>query len=53
MKNREDLENLYELISLQTQVKALKLQDELGKENFPEDMKKVLESVTKTLKSVS
>ena len=29
--NREDLQNLNELVSLQDQVKAVRLQDELGK----------------------
>ena len=30
IKNREDLKNLNELVSLQYQVKAVKLQDKLG-----------------------
>ena len=53
IKNREDLENLNELVSLQDQVKAVRLQDKLGKQNFHEDMKKVFESVTKLIKDVS
>ena len=52
-KNREDLENLNELVSLQNQVKAVRLQDKLGKQNFHEDMKKVFEPVTKSLKNTS
>ena len=44
-----DLENLNELASLQDQVKAVRLQDKLGKQNFHEDMKKVFEPVTKSL----
>ena len=43
INNREDLENLNELASLQDQVKAVRLQDKLGKQNFREDMKKVFE----------
>ena len=38
-----------ELASLQDQVKAVRLQDKLGKHNFHEDMKKVFEPVTKSL----
>jgi len=40
IKNIEDLEKLEELASLQNQVKAVRLQDKLGKQNFHEDMKK-------------
>ena len=53
IKNREDLENLNELISLKNQVKAVRLQDKLGKQNFHEDMKKVFEPVTKSLENTS
>ena len=53
INNREALENLNELVSLQDQVKAVRLQDKLGKQNFHEDMKKVFEPVTKTIKDVS
>ena len=52
-KDREDLENLEELISLQNQVKAVRLQDKLGKQNFHENMEKVFEPVTKSLKNTS
>ena len=48
-KDREDLENLNELVSLQDQVKVVQLQDKLGKQNFHEDKKKVFEPVTKSL----
>ena len=37
---------------LQSQVKALILEDELGKQNFHEDMKTVLEPVTDIVKDV-
>ena len=53
IKNREDLENLNELVSLQDRVKVVKLQDKLGKQNFHEDMKKVFEPVTKSLENTS
>ena len=53
IEDREDLENLEELISLENQVKVVKLQDKLGKQNFHEDMKKVFEPVTKSLENTS
>ena len=53
IKDREDLENLEELVSLQDQVKVVKLQDKLGEQNFHEDMKKVFEPVTKSLENTS
>ena len=53
IKDREDLEKLEELASLENQVKVVKLQDKLGKQNFHEDMKKVFEPVTKSLESTS
>ena len=40
IKNREDLKNLNELVSLQDQMKVVKLQDKLGEQNFHEDIKK-------------
>ena len=53
IKNREDLKNLNELVSLQDQVKVVKLQDKLGEQNFHEDIKKVFEPVTKSLENTS
>ena len=53
IKNREDLEKMEELVSLENQVKVFELQDKLGKRNFHEDMKKVFEPVTKNPKDVS
>ena len=53
IKDREDLENLEELVSLQDQVKVVKLQDKLGKQNFHEDMTTVFEPVTKSLENTS
>ena len=53
IKDREDLERLEDLVSLQNQVKVAKLQDKLGEQNFHEDMKKVFEPVTKSLENTS
>ena len=53
IKDREDLENLNELVSLQDQVKVVKLQDKLGEQNFHENIKKVFEPVTKSLENTS
>ena len=52
IKNVDDLENLEELVSLERQVKAVRLQDKLGKQNF-QDMKKVFEPATKSLENTS
>ena len=51
--NIEDLKNSDELPSLRNQVKAVRLQDKLGKQNFHEVMKKVFEPVTKSLENTS
>ena len=53
IKDREDLENLNELVSLQDQVKVVQLQDKLGKQNFHEDMKKIFEPITKSCENTS
>ena len=53
IKDREDLENLEELVSLQNQVKVVRLQDKLGKQNFHENIKKNFEPVTKSLENTS
>ena len=53
IKDREDLEKLNKLVSLQDQVKAVRLQDKLGKQNFLGDSKKIFEPVTKTPESTS
>ena len=50
-KDREDSEKLEELVLLESQVKAVRLKDKLSKQNFYEDMKKVFEPVTKSLKT--
>ena len=53
IRDREDLENLEELVSLQDQVKVVKLQYKLGKQNFHEDMKKVFEPITVSFENTS
>ena len=53
IKDREDLERLNEADSLQNQVKVIRLRDKLGKQNFHEDMTKVFEPLTDTLKKTS
>ena len=53
IKNREDLEKLNELVSLKDQVKAVRLQDKLGKQNIHESVKKLYEPLTDTIKDVS
>ena len=53
IKNVDDLGNLEELVSLQNQVKAVRLQHTLDKQNFHEDMQKVFEPVTKSLENTS
>ena len=53
IKDRKDLENLEELVSLENQVKVVRLQDKLGEQNFQEDMKKVFEPVAESLENTS
>ena len=53
IKDREELDKLEELASLQDQVKVVRLQNKLGKQNFHEDMKKVFEPVTRSLENTS
>ena len=53
IRNVEDLQNLNEAVSLQNEVKVVRLQDKLGEQNFHEDMTKVFEPLTDTLKKTS
>ena len=50
-KDREDLDKLEELGSLQNEVNAVRLRDKLGRQKFHEDMKKVFEPVIDTSKN--
>ena len=45
VENTEDLRKLNEPVSLQNQVKVVRLQDKLGKQNFHEDMKEKFDSL--------
>ena len=53
IRNVEDLQNLNEAVSLQNQIKVVRLQDKLGKQNFHEDLTEVFEPLTNTLKKTS
>ena len=53
IRNVEDLKNLNEAVSLENQVKVVRLKDKLGKQNFHEDMTKVFEPLTDTVKKTS
>ena len=53
IRNIEDLQNLNDAVSLQNQMKVVRLQDKLGEQNFHEDKTKVFESLTDTLKKTS
>ena len=53
IKNVEDLQILNEAVSLKNDVKAVRLQDKLGKQNFHEDMKAVFEPMTDAIKNTS
>ena len=53
IKNREVLENLNELVSLQNQVQEVRLQDKLGKQNFHYDAQKAFEPLTDAIKNTS
>ena len=49
----EDLQILNEAVSLQNQVKVVRLQDKIGKQNFHDNMEEVFEPLTNTLKKTS
>ena len=53
MKSRDELERLNEKASIQNEVKFLGLKDRPGKQNFPEDMRKMFELVTDIVKEAS
>ena len=53
IKNIEDLEDLNELVTLQDQVEAVKLQDKLGKQNYHQKSENLFEPVTKSKKDAS
>ena len=53
IRNLEDIQNLNDAVSLQNQVKIVRLQDKLGKQNFHENLEEVFEPLTDTLKKTS
>ena len=53
IKNRDNLEKLDKLSSLQNQVKALRLQIRHGKQNFQEYLKEIFEPFAELIKDVS
>ena len=53
IKNIEDLKDLNELVTLQDQVKAVKLQDNLGEQNYHQKSEKLFEPMTKAIKEVT
>ena len=53
IKNRASLEKVEELASFKNQVKELRLQGKLGKQNFHQDMKKFFEPLIDIIKDAS
>ena len=53
IRNVEDLQNLNEAISLQDQVKTVRLQDKLGEQNYHQNVEKLYKPVTDTIKYTS
>ena len=53
IRNVEDLQNLNETVSLQNEVKAVRLQDKLGEQNYHEDAKKLFKPMTDAIKRAS
>ena len=53
IRNVKDLQNLSEAVSLQNQVKVVRLQNKLGKQNFHEDLREVIEPIFKSLENTS
>ena len=53
IKNREDLDELNELILLENQANEIRLQDKLGKQNFHENIKKCLKQLLKKNENTS
>ena len=53
IKNREDLKNLNDALSLQNQVQEVRLQNKLGDQNYHEDINKFFKPMTDELKNTS
>ena len=53
INNREDLQKLDEAVSLQNRVRAVRLQDKLGDQNYHEDAIKLFKPMTDAIKNTS
>ena len=53
INNREDLQKIDEAVSLQNQVRVVRLQDKLGDQNYHENAKKLFKSMTDAIKNTS
>ena len=53
IKNVEDLQNLNESISLESQVKAVRLQDKLGEQMYHQNAENLYKTLTDTIKNTS
>ena len=53
INNKEDLRKLDEAVSLQNQVKEVRIQDRLGEQNYLEDTKKLFKPMTDTIRNTS
>ena len=53
IRNVEVLQTLNEAVSLQNQVKTVRLQDKLGEQNYHEDAKKLFKPMTDAIKDTS
>ena len=53
IKNMEELENLNELVSLQTRVNEVRLQDKLREQNSDQNTKFFFEPMTDAIKNTS
>ena len=53
INNKEDLEKLNEVVSLQNQVQEVRLQNKLGEQNYHEDIKKFFKPMTDEIKDTS
>ena len=52
MENRDVLEKLEGMASIQNQAKEVRLQNKLGKQNFQENIKNVFEPVTDSIEKL-
>ena len=53
IRNVEDLQKLKEAVSLESQVKVVRLQDKLGEQNYHQNAEKLYKPVTDTIKNNS